>query len=106
MLYFVKIRVKTEGLTLDELWNIWEPETEAALGAKGTGKVVDLYKVSGQRRVLVIMDVESNDELDQILMAGLPMAHELEMEEVLPLRTYEDFAGDIRNRWGARSGSE
>jgi muconolactone delta-isomerase len=64
---------------------------------------VDLYKVSGQRRVLVIMDVDSHDELDQILMAGLPMAHELEMEEVLPLRTYEAFAEDIRNRWGARS---
>jgi muconolactone delta-isomerase len=103
MLYFVNIRVKTEGLSLDELWDIWEPETEAALGAKGAGKVVDLYKVSGQRRVLVIMDVDSNDELDQILMAGLPMAHELEMEEVLPLRAYEDFAEDIRNRWGARS---
>jgi muconolactone delta-isomerase len=90
MLFFVKIRVKTEGLSLDELWDIWEPETEAALGAKGAGKVVDLYKVSGQRRVLVIMDAESNDELDQILMA-----------EVLPLRTYESFAEDIRNRWGA-----
>lgn len=103
MLFFVRIRVKTEGLSLEELWDIWEPETEAALGAKGSGKVVDLYKVSGQRRVLVIMDVESHDELDRILMAGLPMAHELEMEEILPLRTYEAFAEDIRNRWGARA---
>lgn len=103
MLFFVRIRVKTEGLSLEELWKIWEPETEAALGAKGAGKIVDLYKVSGQRRVLVIMDVDSHDELDQILMAGLPMAHELEMEEVLPLRTYEAFAEDIRNRWGARA---
>jgi muconolactone delta-isomerase len=36
------------------------------------GKVVSLYKVTGQKRVLAIMDVDSADELDQILMAGLP----------------------------------
>lgn len=104
MLFFVKVRVKEGDFSVEELWEAWEPETEAALGAKGAGKVVDLYKVSGQRRVLVIMDVDSHDELDQILMAGLPMAHHLEMEEVLPLRTYEAFAEDIRSRWGARAG--
>lgn len=88
---------------MEELWDAWEPETEAALGAKKAGKVVDLYKVSGQRRALVILDAESHDELDRILMAGLPMAHHLEMEEVLPLRTYESFAQDIRSRWGQGS---
>ena len=72
---------------------------EAALGALEEGKLVSLYKVSGQRRVLAIMDVESTDKPDQIIMGGLPMAHYLEIEEVLPLREYEAFAGDVRRRW-------
>jgi hypothetical protein len=31
--------------------------------------------------------------------AGLPMAHYLEIEEVLPVRAYESFADDVRRRW-------
>jgi len=45
------------------------------------------------------MDVESTDKPDQIIIGGLPMAHYLEIEEVLPLREYEAFAGDVRRRW-------
>ncbi len=48
-----------------------------------------------------IFDVESTDELDQIVMAGLPMAEYLEFEQVLPVREYAAFAEDIRNRWNA-----
>lgn len=32
-------------------------------------------------------------------MAGLPMAHYLEIEEVLPVREYERFADDVKRRW-------
>jgi hypothetical protein len=45
MLFFVKVRVDTKDMSLDELWDIWEKEAEAALGAKEAGKVVALYKV-------------------------------------------------------------
>ncbi len=76
----------------------WE-EANAALAAKEAGKVVALYKVSGQRRVLTVLDVESHDELDRIWMAGLPMARHLELKEVLPVREYEAFADDVRRRW-------
>ena len=65
---------------------MWEEETKAALGAMEAGKVVSLYKVSGQRRVIGIFDVESTYELDQIVMAGLPMAEYLTFEQVLPVR--------------------
>ena len=99
MLFFVKVRVKHEGMSLDELWSLWETEAEAALGAKEVGKVKALYKVAGQRRVLAIADVVSHDELDRILMAGIPMANVLEVEEVLPIRSYEDFADDLKRRW-------
>ena len=40
---------------------------EAALGTVEAGKIVAIYKVSGQRRVLAVIDVESPDELDQII---------------------------------------
>jgi muconolactone delta-isomerase len=86
-------------MTQDELWEAWEEEANAALAAKDAGKVVGLYKVSGQRRVLAVLDVEDHDELDQIWMTGLPMARHLELKEVLPVREYEAFADDVRRRW-------
>ncbi|CAN5179465.1 hypothetical protein BH24ACT19_BH24ACT19_05250 [soil metagenome] len=97
----IKVDPKRELSSLDELWDVWEEETKAALEAMQAGKIVALYKVSGQRRVIGVLDVESHDELDQILMAGLPMAHYLEFEQVLPVREYAAFAEDIRNRWSA-----
>ncbi len=103
MLIFTDIKVDPERelSSLDKLWEVWEEETKAALGALEAGKLVALYKISGQRRVLAVFDVESTDELDRIIMAGLPMAHYLEFEQVLPVREYAAFAEDIRNRWNA-----
>ncbi len=101
MLFFLKVRVDPKELSLGQLWDIWEKETEAALGAKAAGKVVSLYKVSGQRRVVGIVNVDSHEELDRIIMAALPMAHYLEFEEILPIREYEGFAEDVRRRWQA-----
>jgi muconolactone D-isomerase len=99
VLFFLNIRVDPKELSLSELWDIWDKETDAAAGAKAAGKLVAAYKVVGQRRVIAIVNVESHDELDQILMAALPMAHYLEVEEVLPVRAYEDFTVDIKRRW-------
>ena len=99
MLFFVKVRVEPKDLSQDQLWDAWAAEAEGALKAKAAGKIVGLYKVAGQRRVLAIMNVESHDELDQIFMAGLPMAHYLELEEIVAVREYEAFAGDLKRRW-------
>ena len=99
MLVFVDLRVNPKDMSLDELWDIWEEETRATLEAVEAGKVVSFYKVSGQRRGVGIMDVESTDELDRILMAGLPIARYLEVKEVVPVREYEAFATDIMQRW-------
>ncbi len=46
-----------------------------------------------------IFDVESTDELDQIVMAGLPMAEYLTFEQILLIREYASFAEDIKRRW-------
>jgi muconolactone delta-isomerase len=99
MLVFVDFRVTPKELSLDELWNEWEKETEAALGAVEAGKIVAIYKVSGQRRVIAVLDVESTDELDQIIMGALPMTHYLEAAEIVPVREYAAFAEDVRRRW-------
>ena len=99
MLVFVRIRVDPKDMSLDELWDIWEEEAKATLEAMEAGKVVSAYKVCGQRQVMLIIDMDSYDEMDRVLMAGLPMARYLEIEEVAPVREYEAFAGDIMQRW-------
>ena len=99
MLYFFNVRVNPKDMSQDELWDLWEQEADAAVAAREAGKVVSLYKVAGQRRVLGILDVESHDELDRILMAVLPMAHNLEFEQILPVRVYDNFHQDLKERW-------
>jgi muconolactone D-isomerase len=32
-------------------------------------------------------------------MAGLPMSHVLEWEEIIPVREYTSFGADVRKRW-------
>jgi muconolactone D-isomerase len=99
MLYFFKVRVLHEQLTVDELWDAWEREAETAQGAVQAGLIRSIYKVVGQRRVIGILDLDTHDQMDQILMSGLPMAHVLEWEEVVPVREYADFADDVKRRW-------
>ncbi len=99
MLVFADIRVDPKGMSLDELWDIWEEEAKATLEAMQAGNVVAAYKICGQRRVVMILDMESYDEMDQVLMAGLPMAKYLEIKEIVPVREYEAFASDIMQRW-------
>jgi muconolactone D-isomerase len=99
MLFFFSVRVEHSDLSFDELWDEWEREVDAAQGAVDAGKIKVLYKVSGQRRVIGILDADSHDELDRIFMAALPIAHRLEFEEIVPVRDYADFAEDVRKRW-------
>jgi muconolactone delta-isomerase len=63
------------------------------------GKVVALCKDSGGRRVIGLLDVESTDELDQIIMAARPMSEYLTFEQVLPVRQYASLAEDPKRRW-------
>ena len=98
MLFFVDISVDTKDLTLDEFWDLWAEEAQAA-GAVPEGLIVGLYKVVAQRRVLAIMNAESHDQIDRIIMAGLPMSHYLVIDEITPVRDYADFAKDVINRW-------
>jgi len=99
MLFFVNVRIDPKNLSFDQMWDVWEKEAEAAIAARSSGKIVNLWKVAGQRRVLAVVDVASHDEMDQIFMGALPMAHNLEFEQILPIREYDRFAADLKKRW-------
>jgi muconolactone D-isomerase len=83
-----------------DLFSIWAREADAAIGVKEAGAVVDLWKCVGTRRVVAVVNVDGPDTLDQILL-DLPImkAHGQHVQvEVTPLRRYEDFAADVKQR--------
>jgi muconolactone D-isomerase len=101
MLFFLDFRVEYPGsMTQREMFALWSKEADAALSAKKAGAVVDLWKCVGDRRVLAVVNVDSHDTLDQVLM-DLPIMKEhgqFVQIDVTPIRRYEDFAADIRSR--------
>jgi muconolactone D-isomerase len=101
MLYHLDFRVEYGAdMTQKDLFTIWSREAEVALGAKAAGTVIDLWKSVGTRRVIAIVDVDSPDTLDQILL-DLPIMKEMGQYvqvEVTSLRRYEDFATDVKAR--------
>jgi len=79
--------------TQKQLMEIWKKEAEAALSAVKAGKIKGLYKVSGKREVVAIVDVNSHEELDQILET-LPITKEMGHSvsvEVHAIHPYENF---------------
>lgn len=103
MLYKLDFTVEYDDTMAQQgLLGVWAEEANAALGAKSAGVVVDLWKVVGERKVLVIADVETPDDLDRILF-DLPimqkMGHFVQVD-VKSLRRYEDFADDVKERIG------
>src|SRR5215469_11174823 len=101
MLYHLDFRVEyPASMSQKELFSIWVREADAAIGAKKAGVVVDLWKCVGERRVIAIIDADSPDTLDQILL-DLPIMKENGQHvqvKVTALRSYEDFAADVKKR--------
>ena len=85
------------AMSQQDLFATWAREARAALGAKQAGVIVDLWKCVGERRVVVVIDVESHDALDEILLT-LPIKVEIGQFvdiKVTALRRYEDFADTV-----------
>lgn len=101
MLYHIDFRVTySQSMTQKDLFSIWAKEADTALNAKSAGVVVDLWKVAGENRVIAIVNVDSPDTLDRILM-DLPIMQENGQNiqvSVSSLRRYEDFAADLQQR--------
>ncbi len=101
MLFLLDFHVEyPETMSQKDLFAIWAREADAALGAKQAGVVVDLWKCVGMRRIVAVVNVDSLDTLDQILL-DLPImkehGHHMHVD-VTALRRYEDFAADVKQR--------
>ena len=101
MLYHLDFQVEYPAtMTQQDLFTIWSQEADAALNAKAQGILLDLWKCVGNRRIIAIVDVDSPDTLDQILL-DLPIMKAMGQNvqvQVTPLRRYEDFVADIKAR--------
>src|SRR5918912_3903967 len=100
MLFFVRFDVKQpENVTNADLVAIWKREAEAALGAMDAGAVKHLWKVSGERVVLAVIDLPTAEDLDRAL-AGLPIIREMGpgvTTTTLPIYEYRTFAEDLES---------
>ena len=101
MLFHLDFHVEYPAdMSQKDLFEIWSREADAAIGAKQAGVIVDLWKCVGERRVVAVVEVDSHDMLDQILL-DLPIMKEHGQHvhiEVTALRRYEDFAADVKSR--------
>ena len=101
MLFHLDFHVEYPAdMSQKDLFEIWSREADAAIGAKQAGVVVDLWKCVGERRVVAIVEVDSHDMVDQILL-DLPIMKEHGQHVdvvVTALRRYEDFAADVKQR--------
>lgn len=101
MLYFLDFQVEySADMEQKDLFAIWAQEADAALSAKSAGVVVDLWKCVGSRRIIAIVDAQTPDMLDQISL-DLPIMKKMGQHvqiSVTPLRRYEDFAADVKER--------
>jgi muconolactone D-isomerase len=101
MIFFMQMRWNIEGrLKLEEVWDL---EIEEAKAAKDGFKLIGMYKVAGQKRVIAIVEMESAEELDRMILGRLPLREYLEFEAIWPLRSFDSFLDDCRTHFGARA---
>ena len=100
MIFFLQMRWNIEGrLSFKEVWDLEVEESEAA---QSGFKILGLYKVAGQKRVLAVVDIPSADDLDRTIMGQLPLREYLEFEAIWPLRPFEGFIEDCRTHFGTK----
>ena len=101
MLYHADFHIEYPAtMAQKDFFSIWLREAEAAFGAKKAGVVIDIWKCVGTRRVMAVVNVDSLDTLDQMLL-DLPIMKQHGQHvrvDVTPLRRLEDFATDLKRR--------
>ena len=98
MLFFVRFDVtQPANVSNKDLVETWTREAEAAVGALDAGVVAHLWKVAGQRVVLMVIDLPSGEDLDRVL-GSLPIIREMGpgmKTEAWPIYDYRTFAADL-----------
>jgi hypothetical protein len=69
-------------------------------------KLVAMYKVAGQRRVIALAEMETAEDLDRVILGRLPLREVLEFEAIWPLRSFESFLEDCRTHFGAKEAGD
>ena len=101
MLFMLKATLaKPEGMSNKEFYGVWEKEAEAALAALKAGVIKAIYKVPGKPQVIVIMDVDTADDMEHAIL-NLPIwklgySHIVTDIEWTALRPYENWAEDLK----------
>lgn len=96
MLFYCQMRWNIDGrLNLDEFWKKEIHEAARAQDPDNPVKLMGIWKVASQRRVIAVVDAPSADALDRNSFT-LPLAEYLEFEQVWALRDYDPFIEDCK----------
>lgn len=100
MLFFVRFDVtQPANVSNQDLVETWRREAEAAVGAMDAGAVAHLWKVAGQRVVLMVIDLPGGEDLDAVL-GSLPIIREMGpgvKTEAWPIYDYRTFAAALND---------
>lgn len=100
LLYLIKFTIEYKGIPQKQFIKTWATEADVALKAKEKGKILQIWKVVGERKVFCVMRADSPDDVDR-LSFHLPMLKEMGDQvqmEVTPLRSYAGLATDLKQR--------
>lgn len=89
LLYFVQLAWDPGQRRLEGLWE----GAKQALRDLGSTRVLGLYRVAGQQRMVLIVDVDAAEDLNAL--ANLPVLDSPAVEKVWLLRDYHVFAEDV-----------
>jgi len=89
LLYYVQMAWDPKERQLEGLWD----NAKKTLKDLGATKVLSLYRVAGQQRIIIIVDVEKAEDLNAL--ANLSDLNSPIVEKVWLLRDYHLFAEDV-----------
>jgi muconolactone delta-isomerase len=89
LLYYVQLAWEPRERKLEHLWD----GAKRTLSNRGSTKVVSLYRVAGQQRMVLIVDVCKAEDLTALV--NLPVLESPAVEKVWLLRDYHLFAEDV-----------
>ncbi len=86
---------KPDGMSNQEFFGVWKQEAAGALAGVEAGVIKNIWKVPGKYDVILVMSVESADQIDE-LIHSLPIwklgyDYIVDLEWTL-LRPYENWA--------------
>jgi muconolactone delta-isomerase len=93
MLYYVELAWEPRERSVEGLWDRATRELRECESLK----VLGLYRIAGQQRMVLIVDVDRAEALNGL--ANLPVLDTPSVEKIWLLRDYHLFAEDVWNRY-------